>query len=145
MCYCQYCKKGNTSCSCSIALWSSPAVIARLYRAVAGIKTVEERGFGVCGGDPVTPERRIEETRLETGEDDNEGDSEGISKGKSECSTTVLSRGGGAEEASDSGTKGPAHVDQFGDVVNIYARCCFPCFKEKTPLFQRTSIRGVMI
>ena len=66
-----------TSCSCSMALWSSPAVIARLCREdeEGGIKLL----FGVDDvGELGRPEWRIEERRVGTIEGETCGDSEGM-------------------------------------------------------------------
>ena len=75
-------KRGYTSCSCSIALWSSPAVIARLARVGGGgggMEFDEEMPLAdAVGGDPVMPESRIDERRFGAPDGEAEGDSEGI-------------------------------------------------------------------
>jgi hypothetical protein len=65
-----------------MALWSSPAVIALLWREEVdggGMKFKADIVVGeVVGGEAVRPERRIEERRLGAMEEDMEGDSDGM-------------------------------------------------------------------
>lgn len=52
--------RGSTSCSCSIALWSSPGVIGRLGLG-GGMNADEETEVGEEDGDP---DKRNEESRF---------------------------------------------------------------------------------
>ena len=52
--------RGDASCSCSIALWSSPGVMGRLDLG-GGINADEEIEVGEEDGDP---DRRNEESRF---------------------------------------------------------------------------------